>query len=252
MKPLLLIQPRFGGDVFFCMKIAAVCAARGQRVIFPVEDQFAWIPQSLNIPAGVEMPLMSEDFDHKDLYLGVRYQAEMSSSQKDWRFHNSPLENESCMFLALDSSWKKSPQDTMILKYLIAGIEYADWADYVSLKRDPEREQKLLDHLGITEDREFTLINENCRTRTINVPCEGDAIRMGVVPGFTLFDWAAVAERAKEIITVDTAFVLLLEVLKLKQPLQMISRYEPPTFQPIQPLLRLDWHLALTVDDLRQ
>lgn len=251
MKPVLLIQPRFGGDIFFCMKIAAVCAAQGHRVIFPVEDQFAWIPENLNIPAGVEMPRLSETFDYKGLYEGVRAQAEMASAQGDWRFHFQPLENEHCIFLALDSSWRKSPRDTMILKYLIAGIDYADWADFVSLRRNPEREAALLEHLGIGEGRDFILINENCRTRQIHVPDRGDTVRMGVVPGFTMFDWSAVAERAREIITVDTAFVLMLEVLKVGCPLQMISRYEPPDFQPIAPLLRLDWHLALTVEDLR-
>ena len=117
----------------------------------------------------------------------------------------------------------------MAVKYRLAGVDPTDWADYVRLKRDREREQRLLIELGIDDGRDFVLVNGDSRT-TRNISIDGDSVRMRPVPGFTLIDWAAVAERAREIVTIDTSLVLLVEVLKLAKPLQVASRYDPPEF----------------------
>jgi hypothetical protein len=59
-----------------------------------------------------------------------------------------------------------------------------------------------------------------------------------------------VVERATQIVTIDTSLVILAEVLQQQKPLYMVSRYKPPTFQPIKEALALEWTLALTPEEL--
>ena len=66
----LIIQPGFAGDILFCIKIAAVWAARGHRVTFPVEERFADIAAALELPPGVEMPITNEEFPFRDAAFG--------------------------------------------------------------------------------------------------------------------------------------------------------------------------------------
>jgi hypothetical protein len=248
-KPVVVIQPGFAGDILFCIKIAAVWAGRGHRVIFPVEDRFSDISEAIEPPPGVEMPLTSQAFEFRDAYTAVMHASEAAAARGDFSFHQGPLELQDVIFLPLASSWRTAPLDTMAVKYRLAGVDSADWPDYVRLKRDRVREQRLLHELGINENDNFVLVNEAGRTRSLRIPVLGAAIYMCPIPGFTLVDWAAVAERAREIITIDTSLVLLVEILGLQKPLQMVSRYPTAEFH-VAPILRLPWRYAGTVDEL--
>ena len=138
----------------------------------------------------------------------------------------------------------------MTSKYQFVGIDGTDWADHVAIKRDIEDEKDLSDWLfaGRRIDP-YTLINEHCSSGKANIPLNG--LHMQTVEPFTLFDWMGVIENASQIVTVDTALVLLCEVLKIQKPLHIVSRYTPPTFEPVKDILRLPWNYALTVGDLK-
>ena len=250
-KPVLMIQPGFAGDILFCAKIAIEWAARGHRVIFPIEPRFADIAAAVEFPPGIETPLTNAPFALSEAFAKLLQITEQAAAAGDFSFHNGPLELQDLIVLPLASSWRLGTRGSMAAKYSVAGVEMDDWADHVRLRRDPERERRLLAELGIHDGRDFVLVNETGSTRTIPVKLAADVVRMRKVDGFSLIDWAAVAERAREIITIDTSLVLLVEVLKLKTPLQMISRHDPPNFVDVTPIIRLDWHLAATVADLR-
>jgi hypothetical protein len=96
----------------------------------------------------------------------------------------------------------------------------------------------------------YTLVNEHCSSgrRPMRVP--GRCVRMETLEGFGLLDWLLVAERAARIVTVDTSLVLLAEILKLRQPLYIVSRYDPPRFDGTKEILRLPWSYVPTPADL--
>jgi hypothetical protein len=106
----------------------------------------------------------------------------------------------------------------------------------------------LLERLGIKEGDRFVLVNEQGSMRTIRIDVQAErVVRMAVTAGFTLFDWAAVVERASAILTIDTALVLLVEVLRPAVPLTVYSRYDPSEFGHIKPILRQPWRFALPI-----
>ena len=240
MKPVIVHQPGFLGDILFVQKIAAWYAARGHRAILPIAGQFAWTREALELPEGVSMPLLTEDFAHKD---------------EAWQFAeaavNSPIETRNLIFLPLLHSWKFDPPRTMDIKYELAEVPMADWADFVRLRRDREREDRLFyEVLKLDDGVEFTLVNEDHSKGSIPLVAPAPSIKMRRIDGFSLFDWSKVLERASRIVTVDTSLVLLTEVLKVQAKLHLVSRYDPPDFTPVRNMLRLDWRLALTPADL--
>ena len=252
MKPLLIIQPYFVGDLYYCIKLAQVWAERGHRVIFPIQSRFKWVRDSLVLPHGVEMPLIeTEPFDFNREYITIFNEANHLAVRGDHRLHQGVTETSDFLFLALESSWRLNMRETMLTKYLMGGVDHSDWADYVHLRRDISREQALLKHLDITPTRQFIMINEHCSQGHFPIPrLAEDEIKMSIVPGYSLIDWLIVAEAANAIVTIDTSLVLLVEVLKLNKPLQVLNRYPVPDFRPIEPIIRLPWHKAYTTKDL--
>ena len=251
MKPLLIIQPYFVGDLYYCIKLAQVWAEKGHRVIFPIQARFAWVRDSIILPPSVEMPLENEPFDFKQEYISLFYEANRLSIIGDHRWHQNVCETPMFLFLALESSWRLDMRETMLTKYKMAGVDHTDWADYVHLRRDAAREEALLTHLNITPERDFIMVNEHCSQGYFPMPkLAHDEIRMSIIPGYTLIDWLAVAEAAKAVVTIDTSLVLLVEVIKLDKSLQVLNRYPVPDFRPIEPIIRLHWHKAFTTKDL--
>lgn len=132
----------------------------------------------------------------------------------------------------------------MDLKYQVAGVEMADWADYVELRRDLAKEEALFKLLGLDDGVPYALINETCSSRTIPFPHRAPEkeIRLQMIEGYSLIDWSTVIERAARIATVDTSIVLLIEALKITgTPLHIVSRYQPPSFRELQNVLKLEW-----------
>jgi hypothetical protein len=75
------------------------------------------------------------------------------------------------------------------------------------------------------------------------------AIPLRAIDGFTPIDWWMVIERAAAIVTIDTSLVLLVEVVKPRAAhLKVISRYSPPHFRPLRPILRLPWTFEPNVE----
>jgi len=242
MKPVIIFQPGMAGDLLFIQKIVKTYIAQGRRVILPVLEKHNWVYEALVLPDGVETPLLESEFEFKDevLFLGDKIAM-------------SPIEGPNYTYLSLFFSWQYAPEQTMDLKYQVAGVAMDDWADYVELRRDREKEETLFRLLGLDDGEPYALINETCSKRTIPFPHKAPEkeVRLRFVEGYTLIDWCTVIERAARIASVDTSLVLLVEVLKITgKPLHVVSRYEPPSFRELQNVLKLDWRFYFLAEHL--
>jgi hypothetical protein len=234
MKPVIIFQPGMVGDLFFIQKIAKTYAANDRRVIMPVLDKHKWVYDTLVMPANIEIPILdTQNFDFRDDVLFLID-----------KIAPGPIDAPNYTFLSLFFSWRYAPEQTMDLKYQIAGVPMEDWADYVELRRDLEKEERLFRELGLDDGVPYALINETCSSKTLPFPHRAPEkeVRLRFVEGYSLVDWSTVIERAARIASVDTSLVLLVEVLKIKGvPLHVVSRYEPPSFRELQNVLKLDW-----------
>jgi hypothetical protein len=125
--------------------------------------------------------------------------------------------------------WQDSPLTRcMALKFEYFGLDWRDWKTGAMWKRDYEKESALLAHLNITDGDEFALINVNfgCWSKAglksgsskayVGVSTSLRQVTLDFIPGFSLFDWAGVIERASYIASVSTSLLYLLELLELK------------------------------------
>lgn len=233
MKPVLIFQPGMVGDLLFVQKIAKTYAATGRRVIMPVLQKHSWVYDALVMPANIETPILdTEAFDFRDELLFLSDKIALS-----------PIEGPNYTFLSLFFSWRYAPEQTMDLKYRVAGMDMADWADHVELRRDLAKEEALFKLLGLDDGEPYALLNEHGSNSQIQFTHKAPEkeVRLRPIEGYSLFDWSTVIERAARIATIDTSLVLLVEILKIRdKPLSVVSRYEPPSFR-IQNILRLDW-----------
>jgi hypothetical protein len=101
----------------------------------------------------------------------------------------------------------------MKAKYEMYKMNYQDWKRDVMWKRDADKENELFDLLNL-KPNEYVLKNVTFMSnlnQKIQIDIEG--IEMKVIPGFSLFDWAKVFENAKEIHTVSTSILYILDLL---------------------------------------
>ena len=241
-RVIILDQPQGIGDILFLQKVAKTFADRGFRVIHPVWEKIKWVVDYIEPYPGVEYPILGTAFDFCNEFSKLHNQC-----------IEKPIETivkcgDKFVFVPLGSAYRVLESGVMVSKYKIVGMGWGDWTDYVKLVRNPEKEENLKKSLEISGS--YTLVNEHCSGGKMTLPAIENAVYLKEIEGYTLFDWLSVIEGAEKIITIDTSLVLLCEIFKIQVPLYMVSRYTPPTFEPIEPLLHLPWKLALTVDDL--
>jgi hypothetical protein len=217
-KTYIIKQPAGIGDIIFCQKIAKNFAEDGNRVIWIVSPSYFYIKDYLI--GDIEYYSESEDFPHKDIY-------------------NSQNSTEDILVVDLQSA------DAFIrschchrnslahghMKYNRLGISYHDWQDYFEFKRNAERENRLIEKLGIDISKPYNIINNNFGTYP-NYLSRNDIytlngfsnIYMEFIEGTHIFDWLKILENAQEIHTVETSFVYLLEKLDINN-VSVYSRY---------------------------
>jgi glycosyltransferase involved in cell wall biosynthesis len=101
----------------------------------------------------------------------------------------------------------------MKAKYNMYKLDFKDWKRRAMWKRDSEKEEKLFNLLNL-KPKQYVLKNLTFlsnSSRKIEIDVEG--IEMREIPGYSLFDWAKVFENAKEIHTVSTSILYILDLL---------------------------------------
>jgi len=210
----LVKQPAGAGDIFFCQKIVKQIQANTQykKVIWPVADVYSYLGDYM-IGDGIEYPNVNEEFPFRDVYF---------SGGSDM------MQSEDVLYLPLQHIHLPSgctchgSFGSLHQKYNVMNMDYDDWLDYFTYKRDAGREQALADRLGVDLGSRYNVVNPNYATHPGHLVRHGidpgngyPNVIVDIIPGTTLFDWLGVFEHAQEIHTVETSFVYLLESLHL-------------------------------------
>jgi hypothetical protein len=202
MKTHLIIQ-RFGiGDVIFSM--TAIRSLKG-KVVWPVLPEYVdGLAKAYQDILFIDYNLLNIDWNRKDRY-------------KISDMNVIPLAHQDVPLV-----------DCMKNKYRYLMQDWKQWKKNASWTRDYSKEIGLMSHLGIRKGDKFNLVNtkfgcwspEGLRPETSNISIEVPMnnlpyITFGIIPGYSLFDWASVIEHATNIYTVSTSLLYLLELLTL-------------------------------------
>jgi hypothetical protein len=200
---LLIVQQYFGaGDIIFCQSIAHHFIQQGYKVLWPVEKHFVeGFNRAYPDVLFVDRNLMSGfDFENKKYreeagvrLLPLRYSEYLMG--RPYKFH-------------------------MVSKYTYLDLDWVIWRKHARPIRDMEKENRLLNALGIENGQEYnftqTLFGSSLQ-RPINIEVSNGLpnIELCAVEGFSLFDWCSVIERATNIHAVSSATLYLFEILHL-------------------------------------
>ena len=176
-RPVCLIDQSAGlGDILFIQKIVDRCIADGYHVVFPIVHEYRWVGEYIQKEHLTFIPI-----------------------DKDDRHTRKYLENiDKTMYLPLYRCAECYPHmNVMASKYQMLRMNYYNWQDHLNFKRFYEREQKLVERLGVY-GKKYNLICNTLITppklQKIDIQVNNglENIYTFVSDEFTSFDWAAV------------------------------------------------------------
>lgn len=199
----IICQPFGAGDLIFSM-----------TAIKSLQDKILW----------PTLPEYVEGFNraYPSIYFIDHNLVKIDYNRKDRHFHQDAE--------VIPLRWQDVPlKECMKNKYSFFGLSWQMWKRDAMYNRDFSKEYALFKHLGLSDGEKFNLVNVNwgCWSPTVLKPGTNRAFMQGVVrndykiipmdiiPGYSLFDWSTVIERATEIHTVSTSVLFLLELLNL-------------------------------------
>lgn len=183
------------GDIIFIM---SGIKKQGLKTIWPVYPHFIDQLQ----PAYPDITFVEEKL------LNLNYQKQSSYIESGAR--------------VLPLVWEHNIPGPLVMKgkYDFLNLDWNIWKEGVIYQRNIEKEIQLFNFLN-PENASFNLTNgwffsKWQGQRQITPPNNGlKEIKMGQVPGYSLFDWSYTIQKATSIHTVATAVVYLLELLTL-------------------------------------
>lgn len=213
-KNCLIYQPLGLGDIIWILPIVDTIIKSGYNVYYPVGDVYydmvstyiekenlIWVRESDDFPLKKYYGQLNAIDTETELYLPIRY--------ADRHFPNC---------------------STMIAKYYFLSIPIGDWRKSFSLKRNKEREKKLVETYSL--NGEYALVNKSFGTeyqdRELNILSNKKIHYMNVEEdkrnGFCLFDWVLALENALEIHTVETSLCFLVDKYCLNNEIHMYEK----------------------------
>jgi len=199
---VIVLQPHGLGDHIFCQSLVNQLADL-EHIVWPVLPHFIdglkrAYPEINWIPVG-----------------------SLSSNVENCRIDTVINGNRILPIRWADSITKVKYKDCMRSKYDLYGLDWNTWKDF-TFKKDSNRAMKLFyEVLGLSDGEKFRLINKRFtsnESKSVKIP-ESSKIRnieMITIPGFSLFDWYLVIEKATEIHTVGTSINYIIELLEIK------------------------------------
>lgn len=214
-KVAVILQPFGAGDVIFTQTIAQRFKGAGYHILWPV------MPQFLDMFSRAYPQIEFTDYTKAT---GVDFNAKVQ------KVINGMLH----VPLRWSMEIMKVPYTgVMRAKYDMYGYDWQDWKQHAKWLRDGLKELQLMNHLGLKDGDEYILANKYYRSDSsgvISLPkFDCKVVEMRAIPGYSLFDWQMVIEGAKEIHTVSTALLYVLELLDLKQPTHLYKRVPEET-----------------------
>ena len=142
-------------------------------------------------------------------------------------------------------------------KYDHVGLDWSDWRDYVLFNRNKEKEDELYYKvLGLNDDSTYVLVNrywctrpkiEICDRISVNPDDYGGAqvVETRHIPGYTLFDWCKVIEKAAGYNFIETAWNYLFESPELFSKVKdkpMLLHHRWGNWNEVRYLFNLPWN----------
>jgi hypothetical protein len=198
------------GDIFFCQKIGRRLIELGHTVYWPIFHGYSYVSQYIPEFRWCEPPA-NEGFEN--LNLG------QASILIGW---DDPSD--------IDDKVMESKYDYANTLYDIG--DYSDWPDYLKINRYHDKEKLLSDKVLKNVPDEFCVINRHFATECLfleeEIKSDLPIVEINKLPGFTLFDWCGVLEKATEIRIPDSSFPYLVEMLDTTDDLYMYNRTGEP------------------------
>ena len=209
-------QPEGLGDILFCQKIAhrALTEFGCEKVIWNVSPIYSYLKDYL-IHENVFFEPSSHQVSHSE----------------------EIINNDELLYIPLLTSDRKSnyPDNRAHghIKYkFFFDTNFLDWKNYFEIKRNLERENELINRLGININEPYNFINPcygtppNFRKNDkISPKNDYPNISLEIIPDVHIFDWLTIIENAKEIHTMETSLYYLIEKLSIEDNVFIYSKY---------------------------
>lgn len=237
MKTCYIKQPAGLGDILFCQKIAVKIREKGYNVVWPVSNVYAYLNEYID---GVL-------FDDINKYTWFN----------DCGTNIVKINDNDDIYVPLQDADKSfKTESLMVSKYKFININHNDWSDYLTINRNHSREKQLMNELNVKIGDDYDVICNTFGTPPSTVTCDymnnniknivqqRKTVMMFNNVKYNVFDWIGVLENSNAIYTTDTCFIYLIEALNLGKQLFMYSRYTPPNFMHVEPILKRSWSLV--------
>jgi len=203
MKKYLFNQPAGLGDIMFIMTIAQKFHEEGHDIIWPTAANY--IEHQKNFP---EVKFIQDSNFFMYNYYDSKHFIYEDDEYKVFPFRWADV---------ILSGGKTILETQMIDKYNLINLPWEMWRTF-KITRDYKKEDELFNLLGLSDNKEFNLINEN-QTRIyqktkIEVYNGLQNVYMNLIPGYNMLDWLKVIYKAKTIHSVATSLTILLEKLE--------------------------------------
>ena len=223
IKKCLINQPCGLGDILLSSKIGQHFCSLGYDVVWPVEPIYKNLPNNISLKSSVNFPCVHDFYSLKMKYETLT-RTEISEPTEVDEVLYVPLRRG--YFSSYGEEMKRtcgSDEVNMFAKFGMCGLNYDNWQDYFSIVRNYEKEKQLEALLGV-ENKDIHLINKEFGTppkwrenlnRVIETPKHLKRLEMKIIPGYDIFDWISIFERAKKIDTVTTSNFYIFEKIDL-------------------------------------
>lgn len=217
-KTLLIRQPGGLGDILFMQKIFWHFHNAGYQVICPTLPGYDMLNEYIpwfNFP--------NENFFQTEMaheYLGAMY-----AQSDDILTENFIYLNMYPRYLDLWYSF------TLLIKYQFLNMDHSDWAKYIRINENKEKQIQLAKELKFDPNKRNILINRNFNHPYIrkmnilaatqfNILPTDNIVELDYVKGYTLFDWIYIFENIDVFIILESANTYIIEWLYIQNRLR--------------------------------
>jgi hypothetical protein len=219
MSPLCLInQPAGLGDIMYTLQIGYLYSSRGYNVIWPLIDQYMWIPRYISSPS-IRFVSISSEFPLKELMLNGYTEVYFDPSGNIYIPLARSLVNSSGRYYPL-----------MYSKYMMVGLGplARNWPYYVSINRNLDSERSVTDFYGKHLTSEYIYANSligspdghltrlaemDQSIKRLSAIAHVPIIEHCFIDGTTMFDFIPVLANAVELHLPNSALCWLVEYM---------------------------------------
>jgi len=192
------------GDILFTVPLARHFIKQGEVVVYPYDLIYGDIGKHFPDIGFIPKDMLNINYDYKEEYM---------------------IDNVSVIPLRFADINPNNNPNTMSAKYDMFDLDYQMWRE-LTWKRDINAEERL--YGTINPKKDYIIVNKNWhhsnQRKDFAIKTKLEVIEMQNIAGYTLLDWGLLFEHAKEIHTVGTSLVYMLEMMDLKAKLHLYQR----------------------------